>query len=285
MVSKLEQIKNNAQKILNANLMNDISLHTYDLIICNSSGGKDSIAAIYQILNLAAQQNYPKSKIVISHQDLGQMEWKGTKELVQKQADFFGLKAYYSSRRNAAGKEQTLLDYAKYRGKWPSNNQRWCTSEFKRGPGSRVVTQLTKDMGKCSVLYVFGFRADESPARSKRKVFEVNTLLTTKKRLVHNYLPIHKWSSNTVWQTIFSDNIPYHFAYDLGMPRLSCVFCIFAPFDALVIAGYHNPDLLDEYIKVEEEIGHTFRHNFSLKEVKEAIKNNYEPNKINDWVM
>ena len=280
---KLSIIKEKANKLLE--ITSDINLHEYDLIVCNSSGGKDSIVAIFQMLELAKEQNYPKAKIVISHQDLGRMEWANTKELVQRQADFFGLEAYYSKRRNAAGKEQTLLEYVEHRGKWPSNNQRYCTSEFKRGPGARVVTQLTKDMGQCKILYIFGFRADESTARGKRPVMEVNTVLTTKKRKAWNYLPVHTWTAEKVWKTIHENKIPYHFAYDLGMPRLSCVFCIFAPFDALVLAGINNPELLDEYIKVENKIDHRFTVTHSLKEVKEAITVNYVPKIIPNWVM
>lgn len=30
---------------------------------------------------------------------------------------------------------------------------------------------------------------------------------------------------------------------DLGMPRLSCCFCIFSPRSALLLAGKHNPGL------------------------------------------
>ena len=74
----------------------NIQLKNYDLIIINSSGGKDSICSIFEICRLAQEQNYPKSKIVISHQDLGSAEWKGTADLVQTQADIFGLKTYYS---------------------------------------------------------------------------------------------------------------------------------------------------------------------------------------------
>ena len=69
------------------------------------------------------------------------------------------------------------------------------------------------------------------------------------------------------------------------MPRLSCVFCIFSPFDALVIAGMHNRELLDKYIHVEDTIGHTFRHGFSLREVRDAIERGYEPKKIDNWIM
>lgn len=262
-----------------------ISLNDYDLIILNSSGGKDSLVAIYQIYVDAINQNYPLDKIVVSHQDLGDVEWPGTKELVQKQADMFGFKTYYSKRRDKTGHEETFLEYVLRRGKWPSNAQRWCTSDFKRGPGARIVTKLTKDMGKCKILYVFGFRKDESPARSKKEVLKLNKQLTTKKRTVYDYLPIHHWSMKKVWKVIRSCKLPYHPAYDLGMPRLSCIFCIFSPFEALVIAGYQNRELLDKYIQVEEDTGHLFKKDFSLKEVRDAINNNYKPKLVKDWVM
>lgn len=254
----------------------------FDLVIVNSSAGKDSLCAIYEICRIADEQGYPRENIVISHQDLGRMEWPGTKELAKKQADHFGLKFVHVKRRNKDGYEETLLEYAERRKKWPSNKQRWCTSDFKRGPGARVVTMLAP---KGSVLYVFGFRKEESPARSKKEVFKKDLRLSTKQRIVYEYLPIHDWNLQRVWETIKGNGLPHHPAYDLGMPRLSCVFCIFSPFDALVLAGKENPELLDEYIRVEENIGHTFRNNFSIKQVKAAIQNGYQPKLISDWVM
>lgn len=69
------------------------------------------------------------------------------------------------------------------------------------------------------------------------------------------------------------------------MPRLSCVFCIFSPFDALVIAGKENPELLDKYVQVEEKIKHSFKQDASLASVKEAIAEGYEPKTIENWIM
>lgn len=262
-----------------------MNLFDYDLVVVNSSGGKDSVCALWEVCRLATEQNYPFKQIVVSHQDLGNVEWKGTKELVKQQADQFGLETYYSKRFDKDGKAETLLEYVERRGKWPSRPQRYCTSDFKRGPGARIVTMLTKGMGECRVLYVFGFRADESPARAKKEVFCQNKKLTTKKRTVIEWLPIHDWNTERVWKTIHENKLPYHPAYDLGMPRLSCCFCIFSPFDALVVAGKENGELLDEYIAVEERIGHTFRNDFSIKSVREAIDEGYEPKRIDNWVM
>lgn len=265
--------------------MPKVNLHDFDLVIINSSGGKDSSCAIFEVCRIAEEQNFDKSKIVVSHQELLKVEWKGVKELVQEQCDYFGLKCFYSMRRNKDGYNENLLEYAVRRGKFPSSKQRWCTSDFKRAAGARVVTAVTKDLGQCRVLYVFGFRAAESPARSKRLPLAKNKMLTTKKREVLDWLPIHDWSEERVWNTIKANNIPYHYAYDLGMPRLSCCFCIFAPFDALVIAGHENRDLLKEYVETERKIGHDFRHNFKIASVLEAVEKGYMPKNIKNWTM
>lgn len=261
------------------------TLHNYDLIIINSSAGKDSLVAIWQMCRIADFQGYDRSRIWVSHQDLGDMEWEGTKELAKEQAGLFGLNFIVTKRRNKDGYEETLLEYVERRGKWPSNKQRYCTSDFKRGPGARVVTALTKEMKYAKVLYVFGFRAEESPARRKKKIFSINTKLTNKSRTVHEYLPIFHFSTDDVWKIIHQNNLPYHKAYDLGMPRLSCCFCIFSPLDALIVAGRANPKLLDRYIEVEKKIGHTFRQNFAIADVKQKIEEGYIPEKIDNWIM
>jgi len=197
----------------------------------------------------------------------------------------FGMQFHVSRRRRHDGEEETLLQYALRRGKWPSNTQRWCTSDFKRGPGGRVLTELSHRYNAKRVLYVFGYRHEESPARAKKETLTLNKQFTTKSRIVDEYNPILSWTVDEVWYIIKSNHIPYHYAYDMGMPRLSCVFCIFAPVDALVIAGKHNPELLDQYIDAEKEMGHSFRNKFAIAEVKELIESGYEPKSATSWNM
>lgn len=262
-----------------------MNLHEYKLVVINSSAGKDSLCSIWEINRLAEMQRYPKSQIIISHQIL-QEEWPGTKELAIKQAELFGYEIYFSKRRTKDGYEETLLEYVKRRGKWPSNDIRYCTSDFKRGPGARVVTALTKTWKEIAkVLYIFGFRKEESPARSKKKKLTRNQRMTTRKRIVDEYLPIHDWPLKKVWNVIKGNNLPYHYAYDLGMPRLSCCFCIFSPFDALVLAGIHNPKLLDEYIEVEEITGHSFKNGSTIADIRKVIETGYVPKQIENWRM
>lgn len=266
-----------------------MKLSSYDIVIVNSSGGKDSLVALYEICRMADEQGYSKEQIIVSHQDLGLMEWPGTKELVKKQADHFGLRVVFSKYQDEYGKELTLLEYVKKRGKWPSRNQRWCTSDFKRGPGSTVITEHTKELMDSRVLYVFGFRKSESPTRKKKKRISVSKrhsrLSAHGSRIVREYLPIHSYSDRKVWQIIRDNDLPYAKPYDLGVPRYSCRFCFFMGFDALVLSGIHNPELLDEYVEVEDITGHSFRQDFTIKSVREAIAAGYVPKRVANWTM
>ncbi len=193
------------------------------------------------------------------------------------QADHYGLEFVVTKYRNIKGEELSLLDYVEKRGKWMGGGARYCTSDFKRGPGGRVLTMLKERSGhKVKILYVFGFRRQESPARDKKVPFELNKVQTGKGKAkeVYNYLPIHEWKEDEVWADIEESGVPHHYAYDLGMPRLSCVYCIYAGKASLMIAGKANPELLDRYVEVEEKINHRFAVKVSMKEVKEAIENN-----------
>lgn len=77
----------------------------------------------------------------------------------------------------------------------------------------------------------------------------------------------------------------HHPAYDLGMPRLSCCFCIFSPRSALLLAGKHNPELLARYVEVERRIGHAFRLELPLASVQLALTAGEKPGAIDDWLM
>ncbi len=242
-------------------------LTTYDIILVNSSGGKDSQAMLDYVVTLASDAGV-KDRLVVVHADLGRVEWEGTAALAKRQAEHYGV------RFEKVGRPQgDLLQHVRERGMWPSPAQRYCTSDHKRGQVAKVVTRLTKEaQGGSSrhtrVLNCMGLRAQESPARAKKAVFQADTRLSNQSRHVDNWLPIHDWSEREVWANIETSGVEHHYAYDLGMPRLSCIFCIFAPRPALVLAGRHNPALLAEYVAVEAEINHTFKPDLTMAEVQ-----------------
>ena len=233
-------------------------------IVVNSSGGKDSQTALRMVVKKCDKLEISRSRIVVSHQCLGRVEWPGTLDLVRAQADHYGLRVEVSRYRDRRGKELDLLDYVRRRDKWPSSSARYCTSEFKRGPGGRVLTALSREKPG-PVLNVYGFRSEESPARAKKKVFARNVRFTTKSRDVYDWLPILNLTEIEVWKSISSSTVPHHYAYDLGMRRLSCCFCIFATQDDLKISSKANPELFAEYCDLEDDLNHAFQHGKPLR--------------------
>lgn len=263
-----------------------MNLTDYDFIVLNTSAGKDSQAMMDYVCGLAKAAGV-LDRVVAVHADLGRVEWAGTRELAEEHAKHYGIPIHVVRREKG-----DLLDQVEARGMWPDSQNRFCTSDQKRDQVAKYVTQITneklsqtKSAQPVRILNCMGFRKDESPARAKRQTESTNTRLTNGKRVVTEWLPIHDWSVAKVWETIKSSGVRYHSAYDKGMPRLSCCFCIFAPKDALVIAGKENPDLLAEYVRVEEKIGHTFRKDFKIKEVQDAIAAGYQPKNVQNWVM
>ena len=263
-----------------------ILLADYDFVIVNTSSGKDSQTILRRIWAMAQREGYPSRRIVCAHADLGRMEWPGTVELAEKQADHYGYRFWKMARPQG-----DLLTHVQQRGRWPSSTNRYCTSDHKRGQIRKLMTELVeaKTLGLrqpvVRILNVMGMRAEESPARSKLQPFSHDAAASNGKRHIDTWLPIHAWKLGDVWQDIKESGVPYHKAYDLGMPRLSCVFCIFSPPAALMLAGRHNPELLADYVAAEQRMGHTFRKDFPIAKVQQAIAAGEDWGRASDWVM
>jgi 3'-phosphoadenosine 5'-phosphosulfate sulfotransferase (PAPS reductase)/FAD synthetase len=264
-----------------------LQLADYDFVVVNTSSGKDSQTILRFIAQQSEREGYPKDKIVCAHADLGTMEWPGTVELAQKQSEHYGYRFWKMARPQG-----DLLAHICQRGKWPSSACRYCTSDHKRGQIRKLFTQLCNGSlvsfyphKQVRILNVMGMRAEESPARAKLKPFSFDAGGSNGKRHVDTWLPIHALQLADVWADIKASGVPYHKAYDLGMPRLSCIFCIFSPPAALMLAGRHNPDLLARYVEAERMMGHTFRKDFPIEKVQQAIAAGEDWGKASDWVM
>jgi 3'-phosphoadenosine 5'-phosphosulfate sulfotransferase (PAPS reductase)/FAD synthetase len=331
-------------------------LLSYDYILINSSGGKDSQALLIDMVERADAAGVPRTKLIVVHADLGRVEWEGTTELAEVQARHFGLEFVKVRKEHKDGESYDLLDQIAarfdtltanaealaelrqntgvktwreicYLGKekiqdnvtdraagarlytkaastswsrkeknprpegdqeatistipWPSSAARYCTSDQKVSPIGKFVTTLHNRHGRekpMRVLNTLGIRAQESSARAKKRGFgpkgAYQTSGTAKKgkRTVDEWYPIFGWGETQVWDTIKSPGAPpYHKAYDLGMRRLSCVFCVFATEEDLTTAAKHNPKLFSEYVELEKRVGHTFQQNRSLQTLAKTI--------------
>jgi 3'-phosphoadenosine 5'-phosphosulfate sulfotransferase (PAPS reductase)/FAD synthetase len=261
------------------------TLRDFDWLVVNSSAGKDSQAMLDVVIEQAKVEGVLE-RIVVVHADLGRVEWAGTRDLAERQAQNYGVRFEVVRR-----KQGDLLQYVEKRGRWPSPAQRYCTSDFKRSPITTLFTRLVNETRQrhpgqvVRLLSCMGLRGEESPARAKQVPFQLDERASNGKRSVYRWLPIHDWTTEQVWARIKASGVESHPAYALGMPRLSCCFCIFAPRNALLVAGRHNPELLAEYVALEQRINHRFRVDLSLAEVQRDLEAGAEAGPINSWAM
>lgn len=236
------------------------------LFVCNHSGGKDSQAMYEYLCGII-----PYDQLVVVHVGLGKVEWPGTKEHIDGTI-------HHPLNVVAAGK--TFFEMVERRGKWPSPEQRQCTSDLKRGPVSKFFRREATSRGTRLVIDCLGLRAQESTNRSKLPAWKLNKKQTNSRRTVYTWHPILNWTIDEVWATHGHTVLElqerqgwwqlgdydralsgwnFHWVYLAGMERCSCSFCIMAKDADLKCAATLRPDLLAEYAALERRINHTFR--------------------------
>ncbi len=254
-------------------------LASYDILLANISGGKDSRTMLRQLVHAAEAAGVP-DRIVCVFADLGaDDEWPGTPELAAQHAACYGLRFITVCRMVDDGhggkRQQGLLEYIEHRGRWPDARNRYCTSDLKRGPVRTVMTRLVAEKREGGItgrrvrlLNVMGMRAQESVKRRLMVPFSRDEQSSNLiRREVDEWLPIHTWTLDQVWADIHASGVPYHYAYDLGMSRLSCVFCVLASGSALVLAAQHHPAGAEKRAQLEERMGHTFQNGRSMRDI------------------
>lgn len=240
------------------------NLADYDLILINSSAGKDS-QAMLDYLHEQATNARVADRLVVVHADLGEVEWEGTADLAAKQAAAYGIRFEIVRREQG-----TLLEQVEARRMWPSARARYCTSDQKRAPVRKLITRLVAELAldrPAKVLNCLGMRAAESCARARKTAFELDKAATSGRREVWAWLPIHGWSDAQVWDRIRASGVPSHPVYEAGMSRASCSFCILASRADLERACRLRPEMAARYADLEERIGHRFRADMSMADL------------------
>ncbi|MGI5337752.1 phosphoadenosine phosphosulfate reductase family protein [Streptomyces sp. CA-181903] len=267
-------------------------LRAADWILLNSSGGKDSQAMASLVCRLAVKLGL-LHRVVIVHADLGDIEWEGTRKLAEEQARRLGvrfevvkaeggdllartvarfvkLKAKAETQARERGVDPTAMKVAPA---WPSSSARWCTSDLKRGPVRTLMTRLVAELGDLGrpvrILNCMGQRAAESAPRARLAAVEIDRPASNGKRHVTTWRPIHGWTDVEVWKEIARSGLPYHEAYDWGMSRLSCSFCVLGCEADVVLAARLRPKKAAEYIAVENQVGTDFKHGLSMRNIVE----------------
>ncbi|MCZ1012066.1 phosphoadenosine phosphosulfate reductase family protein [Streptomyces lydicus] len=242
-----------------------------DLVTILTSAGKDSIVAMHRTV-AAAEAAGCLHKVRVVHCDTG-AEWPGVRELARRQAERYGIPFL------VVADEGGLLGMVENRRLWPDAQRRLCTSKLKRDPTGPAITKWVAELGlarQAVVLNVMGVRGAESPSRALKTRLALDTRKTSANRLVLTWNCIHELSEQEVWREIASNGLEYHPIYDTGLPRLSCVYCVLAGTDWLILAtrvcfALELP-LPEIYAALERRIGHSFKQDVSLNAIIAAAR-------------
>lgn len=231
------------------------------LVVVNHSGGKDSQATYAVIRSLV-----PADQLIVVHADLGDdVEHIGLIDHIKSNInhDLLIAQAIWKD-----GSRKTLLNAIEDRGRWPSSAARYCTSDLKRTPCNKVVRAQHDWKAKPrSVINCFGFRAEESSARSKRPTWARIDRECTQTREWFEFSPIHDLTTAEVFEVIRLDGQTPHPIYATGNERLSCVFCVLGSANDIKNGAKQRPELFQRYVELEQKMNHKFRAKQSLAEI------------------
>lgn len=231
------------------------------LVFVSHSGGKDSQAMYAHLRGLV-----PEDQIIVVHANLGEVEWSGVVEHIEANIDDHKLNVVRNGYDFIELVERKFISRPEVPS-WPSPQYRPCTAALKRGPIQKFIIAEMKRRGSLLAINAMGLRAEESTARAKRPVWKLNKDLSRAGRTVHDWTPIHHWSTAEVFSEIARAGQKRFHAYDKGNERLSCMFCIMGCDGDLRNAAKANPELAQKYIALEHKTGYTMFHNRSLEEI------------------
>jgi 3'-phosphoadenosine 5'-phosphosulfate sulfotransferase (PAPS reductase)/FAD synthetase len=295
------------------------------------SGGKDSQALLAALVAEYRRRGWTGPLRAV-HAHLGRAEWRQSLGHCRNLCARLGIELMVVQRPQGDLVQEIEDRAVKLGGTappWPSSTARYCTSDQKRGQIDKVIrsspwpsaTQryCTADQKRDQIIKVhrqhavivaaMGMRAQESTARAKKVTTQTASRVTAKalkdlepsealvtrqdgQRLGLEWLPIHEWSLEDVWeacghsvedlerrQALYRDGQfaeaftgwLAHPAYVMGNERLSCSICILASKNDIVNGAAHNPELYQRYVEVEQETGFTFRVGLSLADLAEEV--------------
>lgn len=233
------------------------------LFFVSHSGGKDSQAMYNYLLN---DLKIPSSQIVVVHAHLGKIEWEGITDHITDNIDH---KLHIVQAVTKDGEKNDFLSMVKRRGMWPSPQYRQCTSDLKRGPVYKFIRRIMKKRGIKLAVNCTGMRAQESNARAKKKDWALNKELSKAGRTVFEFLPIHSWSTEDVFNNIYNNNQKPFWAYGKRgekNERLSCVFCIMGSVNDHQNGAKNRPELYAKIAQMEKDMGHTMFQGQTIEE-------------------
>jgi 3'-phosphoadenosine 5'-phosphosulfate sulfotransferase (PAPS reductase)/FAD synthetase len=265
-----------------------LPLNEYDLIVCCFSGGKDSLAALLDVLDRCREAGVPPSRVEAWHHLVdgddpnGLFDWPVTDAYCAAVCKALGV-VYRRSWRVGGLEGELLKENARSKGvafenpsggvtvvggtngkvstrrRWPAKTHdlkvRWCSGHGKIDVCNSAIANDPR-LHNAKVLVVTGERRDESDARALyATALERNG--TTKNRRVDHWRMILDRDEAWVWDKIRRHRVRPHVAYFLGFGRVSCLTCIFHDADGWASVKDVAPARLERVALREKELGHT----------------------------
>ena len=216
------------------------------LFVVNHSGGKDS-----QAMLIVLRRFVPADQLLVVHAELPGVEWDGTQEHIASTLDGLPL--------IVARAKRTFMEMVEARQRFPSPQQRQCTSDLKRGPIEREIRRFLAANPQFGGLVVncMGMRAGESSRRASLTAFRRNARNSKAGREWFDYLPIHDLTEAEVFSEIRAAGEEPHWVYAAGMTRKSCQFCIMASESDLRTAATLAPVAYRQMVQTERRLNFT----------------------------
>jgi len=229
-----------------------IPAHVLDLVrrgalfVVNHSGGKDS-----QAMLIVLRRFVPADQLLVVHAELPGVEWDGTADHIRDTIDGLPLIVTRAKR--------TFMEMVEARQRFPSPQQRQCTSDLKRGPIEREVRRYLAANPRFGGLVVncMGMRAGESSRRASLTTFRRSERNSKAGRQWFDFLPIHDLTEGEVFDTIRDAGQEAHWVYAAGMTRKSCQFCIMASERDLRTAARLAPVAYRRMVATERRLNFT----------------------------
>lgn len=216
------------------------------LFVVNHSAGKDSQAMLIEL-----RRHVPAAQLLVVHAALPEVEWEGGEDHIRGTIGDLPLIVTTAKR--------TFWEMVERRGKFPSPQQRQCTSDLKRGPIQKVVRHYLRDHPEFGGLIVncMGMRSGESARRSRLAPFKFSPSNSKAGREWYDWLPIHDLTTAEVFATIAAAGESPHWVYGAGLSRKSCRFCIMASAADLRRAAQLAPVHYQRFVAAERRLNFT----------------------------
>jgi len=251
--------------------------------IVTFSGGKDSLAALLWIRN-----NFTKNFTTVFC-DTG-LESPITYRYINEIADKLNLNLVVLKSKKYDG----LIDLAKKKGRFPSSQRRFCTSELKSIPTIDYLLDVVND----DFIVIQGIRSAESESRAKMAAqcnyfkyyvepygkdkngkdkfhtYRRKEILSFSKTLATDvWRPVFDWTAGQVIDYILENGLEPNPLYKMGFKRVGCFPCIMSAQTELYQITKRFPERIDEIAKYEKECKSSFLGPDSIP--KYAYKGSY----------